>query len=676
MGMVRTLLNVSLVLTLAVTGFACSASDKPTATPVVVVVTATPPPAETPKAAEQKPTEAATKPTVAAAASPTAAPTGGQKVEVGALVVGRRPSGWMGGISRVRVGAEKNTGSSELRVGFYEEEVEGSGPMWRAAGWMAVIMSSLLLGVDPAEYRYTYDVNGAVDGPSAGAMMTVATMAALLGHSVNPDVVMTGTINPDGTIGPVGGIPQKIDGAAEKGKKVVLVPAGSRQSVDLNTNRSVDVVERGRGKNLQVKEVADIYEAYELVTGKPLPKAPGMKEVRPELPSTSFERVRAKAKEWYTRYWQLDSQFAALPSQVKVEGFTKLMSDAADYGAKADNYTRQGLPSAAYAQALNATLNASIGYNAAKVVEAWMNGGTKGAAMYMDSMQSVKLKNDAFLDRLQTQTPKTLGDIIAISDAYGYSNLAMGMMDLATAATQRKTKSEEETVAALAEAALYYAVAEHVIELGKDAIDVGTGYGKAPLPPKEKVDAVAELLRRAADANLNYFNSVVVDQLAQQYGVHPDVMKQRFLSKEMSYSFANSSLAALPRLKERAGNSPAGAYATLGSALNSYVNSSTLIAKYYSLGAEVDAEGDVTGVANERAMINMLDFAEKRAKEIIGLAVSLDAEPVQPVLYFETGKVDREGDVSGKLSALEGYWKASLEGQIIGMLSGKARLVK
>ena len=32
-----------------------------------------------------------------------------------------------------------------------------------------------------------------------------------------PSITMTGTINPDGTVGPVGGIPEKIAGLAEQG---------------------------------------------------------------------------------------------------------------------------------------------------------------------------------------------------------------------------------------------------------------------------------------------------------------------------------------------------------------------------------------------------------------------------------------------------------------------------
>jgi uncharacterized protein len=69
----------------------------------------------------------------------------------------------------------------------------------------------------------------AVDGPSAGAAMTVL-LAAELGAGGNTelkqDVLITGTIDPDGTIGPVGGVPEKAVAAGQYGAKIFLVPAG------------------------------------------------------------------------------------------------------------------------------------------------------------------------------------------------------------------------------------------------------------------------------------------------------------------------------------------------------------------------------------------------------------------------------------------------------------------
>jgi predicted S18 family serine protease len=47
---------------------------------------------------------------------------------------------------------------------------------------------------------------GIVDGPSAGAAITIAIVAAINNQILNNTIFITGTINPDGTIGMVGGL--------------------------------------------------------------------------------------------------------------------------------------------------------------------------------------------------------------------------------------------------------------------------------------------------------------------------------------------------------------------------------------------------------------------------------------------------------------------------------------
>jgi len=86
-------------------------------------------------------------------------------------------------------------------------------------------------GLEGADIIYTVKAQGtiyieAIDGPSAGAATTVATIAALQGKSVREDVVITGTINEDGSIGPVGGILDKATAASENGATLFLVPEG------------------------------------------------------------------------------------------------------------------------------------------------------------------------------------------------------------------------------------------------------------------------------------------------------------------------------------------------------------------------------------------------------------------------------------------------------------------
>ncbi len=65
-----------------------------------------------------------------------------------------------------------------------------------------------------------------VDGPSAGAALALAIIAAIRGEGIPPGIYVTGTIEPDGSIGPVGGVLEKAAAAAEAGAKVFIVPAG------------------------------------------------------------------------------------------------------------------------------------------------------------------------------------------------------------------------------------------------------------------------------------------------------------------------------------------------------------------------------------------------------------------------------------------------------------------
>lgn len=72
----------------------------------------------------------------------------------------------------------------------------------------------------------TNNVGDQVGGPSAGTMFALAIYDRLTPGSLTGGraVAGTGTISPDGTVGPIGGVRQKIAGAAAAGAEVFLVP--------------------------------------------------------------------------------------------------------------------------------------------------------------------------------------------------------------------------------------------------------------------------------------------------------------------------------------------------------------------------------------------------------------------------------------------------------------------
>jgi hypothetical protein len=64
------------------------------------------------------------------------------------------------------------------------------------------------------------------DGPSAGAVMAVGFLAVLRGDPIIRGIALTGTLESEGRVGPVGGISDKVRAAAREHYRLVLIPQG------------------------------------------------------------------------------------------------------------------------------------------------------------------------------------------------------------------------------------------------------------------------------------------------------------------------------------------------------------------------------------------------------------------------------------------------------------------
>ena len=85
-----------------------------------------------------------------------------------------------------------------------------------------------LLNINCNDYNFYYYITSSsveVGGPSAGSAFTMAAMSILSGKPLNPKVAMTGTANPDGSVGIVGDVSQKSMAAANQGIKTFLYPS-------------------------------------------------------------------------------------------------------------------------------------------------------------------------------------------------------------------------------------------------------------------------------------------------------------------------------------------------------------------------------------------------------------------------------------------------------------------
>lgn len=106
------------------------------------------------------------------------------------------------------------------------------------------------LNLDPA------DESSNIQGPSAGAAQTLTIISAAREKTLTDEILITGTIEPDGGIGKVGGIESKVKAAKNYGANKILVPED--QYVDINgiTVEEVGNIEQAMEKvGLQTQEV-------------------------------------------------------------------------------------------------------------------------------------------------------------------------------------------------------------------------------------------------------------------------------------------------------------------------------------------------------------------------------------------------------------------------------------
>lgn len=114
--------------------------------------------------------------------------------------------------------------------------------------------------------KITNNVGEQVGGPSAGTMFALAIYDRLTPGALAAGRVVAGTgeITPDGTIGPIGGIRQKMAGAADDGADIFLVPAP-------NCAEAVDGGDHGM-RLVEVSKLQDAIDALETLAKDPKAK--------------------------------------------------------------------------------------------------------------------------------------------------------------------------------------------------------------------------------------------------------------------------------------------------------------------------------------------------------------------------------------------------------------------
>lgn len=116
------------------------------------------------------------------------------------------------------------------------------------------------IGVDyEFPFDVTIDIDANIGGPSAGLMFSLSIYDTLTPGSLTGghEIAGTGTIAPDGTVGPIGGIQQKIAAARDAQVQLFLVPADNCDEAVGAPNDDVRLARVGT-----MQEALDVLETY------------------------------------------------------------------------------------------------------------------------------------------------------------------------------------------------------------------------------------------------------------------------------------------------------------------------------------------------------------------------------------------------------------------------------
>lgn len=586
----------------------------------------------------------------------------------------------------------------QLRIGVLDET--SLDPSWPSGVWMAALIATGVLDKDVADFSFTADARGPIDGTPGSALMTTGFLASILGVAIDPGATILGIINPDGTIGPVGGIPQQLDAAIAAGKKRIGYPIGMGQATDRVSDQPVDLEARATSQGATAVEVADIYGALELLTGTKLPRPLPVDEADLALAAPVVTELGLRYDGWHQRLAVEWTQVLELRSSGRVPApLAELAAQAERETDRADRLHQRGSAVAAYHHVVRAWTDAASATAVRAVLERVRQGDLAAARAKLDGLAGMADTVDDSLRAIGAVVPDSMASHLRMMSAFeealggwGFRAFTEDQLAAARATLDGLAGADPARLASRATADLVAAtVAPAVRSIARAVAAATTATETLAIEREPSISYLCSLpevrrnaasFRAAASANLAYFEARFVAELARTLALPLDAAKVRVATHEPDYLIAimTSGVDELPglpaELKQTWGeDSITWGLFRLAASEASFFRTSLLVSRFHSLEVEVEpATGQPTAVGQPEAFANLLTWAERRAREHARAArVATGSIPVQTRLRYQLARSLADGDLADQLAALENYWAASLFSQTAVMLARNPR---
>jgi hypothetical protein len=282
-------------------------------------------------------------------------------------------------------------------------------------------------------------------------------------------------------------------------------------------------------------------------------------------------------------------------------------------------------------------------------------------------------------DRLKQYKPRTLAATDIVLHGYGLLAEAIACQAVGEEFLNGErsipvdTEQFDQDAENAVNAVYYFNLAVSNCEYIRDMLEIAGDLEGQAMPAEAPITLTTDFYRRAAEANLNQFEKVVVDQRAKASDVNSAAMRATIMQEDENYLITRTMMdRALPRIQSLVGTGRDFELAWLGAAMQTYSRSALLMAMHYSLVVHRDTNNYVTGLEREGSLRYMLDFAEDQAKRNIDLLRRHDVDPTAGIIGYQTASVLRDRDLAQKLNALWWLWDVNLHARTIAYLGGFA----
>jgi hypothetical protein len=621
-------------------------------------------------------------------------PTAQAKAVVDAMWVRLGPHA-SGGSTPVKLATAPN-GEGDVKVGIFEELSGGTGAQWRAGVWVAAFVAANSLGKDLTDFQFTASSGGYIDGASASGLMAGGFLASLTGATIDPTVTMTGIINPDGSIGPVGGIPEKFLGSIEKGKKRLGYPIGMKIARSEATGEEVDLEKLAKDHGAEAVEIADVHEAYKFLTGKQLPEAVPVPESDMALDPETSKALDAEYATWQKKLAQEWAALTQMESAGKLPAMlVTIRQRAQEMTDQAEKLHGKGKLGAAYLRLLGAWSYASSATSIYKMLGQVQSGDVRGAITAINDLDKTEADTAEVFKKIGLIKPTTLGGHLLVVSAFQAALRAWGFQSFASRQASTSAAFLQTLLASSASDLADPDAADPIVKQIAPAVLMAARTRGANILAEQELEfekeptvnymcsipnvkRMATSFQSAAAAGINYFDQLLVTPMAQSSGMSEDAARNQVAYYEPDYlvAYMTSHLQTAEGLPEELKKTwGEGSFAwnimSLASSELAYYGSAQLIGKYYSLDVHTDsATGKADKIEHDQAFATMLNNAERNARENARAArIATGGIPVQAKLAYQMAVVERDGDLDERVDALSQFWVSSAFSQTAMMLA-------